>query len=44
MSSRHLQKHIVMFLKTVGNFFGKFAVCNGGKIGEKNKRELLGKL
>ena len=43
MSSRHLQKHIVMFLKTVGNFFGKFAVCNGEKSGKK-QRELLGKL
>ena len=38
MSSIHLQKHIVMFLETVGKFFGTFAVCNGEKSGKKQKR------
>ena len=37
MSSRHLQKHIIMFLKTVGKFLGNLLFVMGEKSGKKTK-------
>ena len=37
MSSRHLQKHIIMFLKTVGKFLGNLLFVMGEKSRKKTK-------
>ena len=37
MSSRHLQKHIIMFLKTVGKFLRNLLFVMGENRGKKQK-------